>query len=51
MRLKSTVVIFCVWSTALTVPFQAPIQAPIAPQLVRDVRVFDDETVLEHRSV
>lgn len=51
MRLTSAAVIFCVWSTAVTVLSQAPIQPPIAPQLIRDVRVFDGESVLEHRSV
>lgn len=51
MRLRLIVPIFCVWSAALAARSQAQIEPPVAPQLIRDVRVFDGETVLERRSV
>jgi imidazolonepropionase-like amidohydrolase len=47
MYVKSTALIFWVWLSALA----APCQTPATPQLIRDVRVFDGERVLEHRSV
>ena len=47
MRLKSTAFIFCVWLSTLA----ALCQTPATSQLIRDVRVFDGEHVLEHRSV
>jgi imidazolonepropionase-like amidohydrolase len=47
MRLKSTGLIFWAWLSAIA----ALCQAPATPQLIHDVRVFDGEHVLEHRSV
>jgi imidazolonepropionase-like amidohydrolase len=47
MLVKSTALIFWVWLSALA----ALCQTPATPQLIRDVRVFDGERVLEHRSV
>jgi imidazolonepropionase-like amidohydrolase len=47
MRLKSTAFILWVWVSALA----ALCQTPARPQLICDVRVFDGEHVLEHRSV
>jgi imidazolonepropionase-like amidohydrolase len=47
MYVKSTALIFWVWLSALA----ALCQTPATPQLIRDVRVFDGERVLEHRSV
>ena len=55
MCLKSIALNFRVWSAAFSVLFQpivqSSVQLPIAPQLIRDVRVFDGENVIEHRSV
>lgn len=55
MRLKSIALNFRVWSAAFIVLFQpivqSSVQLPVAPQLIRDVRVFDGENVIEHRSV
>jgi len=47
MRLRSTAFIFWVWLSAQA----ALCQMPATPLLIRDVRVFDGEHVLEHRSV
>jgi imidazolonepropionase-like amidohydrolase len=47
MRLKSTAFIFCVSLSTLA----ARCQTPATLQLIRDVRAFDGEHVLEHRSV
>jgi imidazolonepropionase-like amidohydrolase len=47
MHLKSTGLIFWVWLSAKA----ALCQTPATPQLIHDVRVFDGEHVLEHRSV
>ena len=47
MRLKSAAFIFWMWLSTLA----ALCQTPTTSQLIRDVRVFDGEHVLEHRSV
>jgi imidazolonepropionase-like amidohydrolase len=47
MRLKSTALILSLWLSAVA----SPGQTPATPQIMRDVRVFDGEHVLEHRSV
>lgn len=51
MRIKSVIFIYWLSSIALVFLFAAPPQAPAPPQIIRDVRVFDGEKVLEHRSV
>jgi hypothetical protein len=54
-RLKSIALNFRVWRAAFSVLFQptaqSPVDLPFVLQLARDVRVFDGENVIEHRSV
>jgi imidazolonepropionase-like amidohydrolase len=47
MRLESTAFLFWIWLSAPA----ALCQTSATPQLIRDVRVFDGEHVLEHRNV